>query len=88
LVTVSDEEDGWRDPERADDSVVPSNVRRVARLEEQQLRTRSTSERIAGSVTRAAGTATFAITHLVWFIVWMDETRPDAPDASAGAPGR
>jgi uncharacterized membrane protein len=83
LVTVSDEEDGWRDPERADDSVVPSNVRRVARLEEQQLRTRSTSERIAGSVTRAAGTATFAITHL-----WIDETRPDAPDASAGAPGR
>jgi uncharacterized membrane protein len=70
FVTVTDA-DGWRDPECADDSVVPPNVRRVARLEEQQLRARSTSERIAGALTQAAGTATFAITHLVWFIVWI-----------------
>jgi uncharacterized membrane protein len=71
FVAVTVEEGGWRDLDCTDDSVVPSNVRRVARLEEQQLRARSTSERIAGSLTRAAGTATFAITHLVWFIVWI-----------------
>ena len=50
---------------------MPSNVRRVASLEERQLRARSTSERIAGALTQAAGTATFAVAHLVWFIVWI-----------------
>lgn len=71
LVTVTDAGGGWRDPEWAGDSVVPSNVRRIASLEAQQLRARSTSERIAGTVSQAAGTATFAITHVVWFIVWI-----------------
>ena len=47
FVTVTDAEDGWRDPECAEGSVVPSNVRRVASLEERQLWARSTSERIA-----------------------------------------
>ena len=71
LVTVTDAQGGWRDLEWADKSVVPSNVRRIASLEEQQLRARSTSERIAGTVSQAAGTATFAVTHVVWFIVWI-----------------
>lgn len=71
LVTVTDAQGEWRDLEWADKSVVPSNVRRIASLEEQQLRARSTSERIAGTVSQAAGTATFAVTHVVWFIVWI-----------------
>jgi len=54
-----------------DESGPPPNVQRVAKLEEEQLRARSISERIAAAVTRAAGTATFAIAHLVWFTVWI-----------------
>jgi len=48
-----------------------SNVQRVAKLEDDQLSARSTGERIAGMVTRAAGTSAFAVAHLVWFTVWI-----------------
>jgi uncharacterized membrane protein len=53
------------------DSQVLANVRQIARLEEQQLQARSASERLAGAVTRAAGTAVFAVAHLVWFVSWI-----------------
>jgi uncharacterized membrane protein len=53
------------------DSQVLFNVQQIARLEEQQLQARSASERIAGAVTRAAGTAFFAVAHLVWFASWI-----------------
>jgi uncharacterized membrane protein len=70
--TVADGEDWWRDVANpADDSGLPPNVGRIAKLEEEQLRARSISERIAATVTQAAGTAIFAIAHLVWFIVWI-----------------
>jgi uncharacterized membrane protein len=52
-------------------SLEGDNVRRIAKLEEEQLRARSTGERIAGAVSRAAGTSAFAIGHLVWFTVWL-----------------
>ena len=55
----------------AHDSHVSLNVRQIARLEEQQLHARSASERIAGAVTRVAGTAIFAVAHLVWFASWI-----------------
>ncbi len=62
----------WPDVASAtDESGLPLNVQRVAKLEEEQLRARSISERIAAAVTRAAGTATFAIAHVVWFTVWI-----------------
>lgn len=64
--------DRWPDVTSAtDESGLPLNVQRVAKLEEDQLRARSISERIAAAVTRAAGTATFAIAHLVWFTAWI-----------------
>jgi uncharacterized membrane protein len=47
------------------------NVGRVARLEAEQIDARSVTERIAGVVTRAAGTAVFAIAHFVWFTAWI-----------------
>lgn len=53
------------------DSQVLVNVRQIARLEEQQLHARSASERLAGAVTRAAGTAVFAVAHIVWFASWI-----------------
>jgi uncharacterized membrane protein len=47
------------------------NVEQIARLEAEQIRARSLTERIAGVVTRAAGTATFAVGHVVWFAAWI-----------------
>jgi uncharacterized membrane protein len=47
------------------------NVEQVARLEAEQIRARSLTEQIAGVVTRAAGTATFAVAHVVWFAAWI-----------------
>jgi uncharacterized membrane protein len=47
------------------------NVAEIARLEEEQIRARTVTERIAGVVTRAAGTAAFATVHLVWFAAWL-----------------
>ena len=47
------------------------NVAQIARLEADQIRSRSLTERIAGTVTRAAGTAVFAIAHLAWFAAWI-----------------
>lgn len=47
------------------------NVEQVAKLETQQVHARTLTERIAGAVTRAAGTATFAVAHLAWFLSWI-----------------
>jgi uncharacterized membrane protein len=58
----------WRRPAR--DSI-RRNVGRIARLEAEQIEARSVTERIAGVVTRAAGTAAFAIVHLAWFAGWI-----------------
>jgi uncharacterized membrane protein len=58
-------------PPPAPESAVLANVRRIASLEEDQLRARTLSERIARVVTRAAGTATFAVAHFVWFVAWI-----------------
>src|SRR3981189_2146592 len=58
-------------PGAADHSLPIDNVRRIAKLEEQQLQARSAGERVAGAVSRAAGTSAFAIAHLVWFTVWL-----------------
>jgi uncharacterized membrane protein len=58
-------------PRSAVESAVQVNVRRIARLEEDQLRARSLSERIAGAFMRAAGTASFAVAHVVWFVAWV-----------------
>src|SRR5882724_12225643 len=55
----------------ADHSLPIDNVRRIAKLEEQQLQARSAVERVAGIVSWAAGTSAFAIAHLVWFTVWL-----------------
>ncbi|HWN42934.1 MAG TPA: DUF1003 domain-containing protein [Thermoanaerobaculia bacterium] len=53
------------------ESHVLVNVNQIARLEEQHLHVRSASERLAGAVTRAAGTAVFAVAHLMWFASWI-----------------
>lgn len=47
------------------------NIRQVAKLEEGHLQRQSWAERLAGLVTRAAGTAAFAVAHLVWFVGWL-----------------
>ena len=55
---------------RPADSIV-RNVAQIAKLESEQINGRTVTERIAGTVTRAAGTAAFAIVHLVWFVSWI-----------------
>jgi uncharacterized membrane protein len=47
------------------------NVEQIAKLEGEQLERRTLSERVASAVTRAAGTATFAVGHMVWFAGWI-----------------
>ena len=42
-------------PGAADHALPTDNVRRIAKLEEQQLQARSAGERVAGAVSRAAG---------------------------------
>jgi uncharacterized membrane protein len=47
------------------------NVEQIAKLESEQVQNRSVTERIAATITRAAGTATFALAHLAWFVGWI-----------------
>jgi uncharacterized membrane protein len=58
-------------PQHGVSDFIGRNVEQIARLEAEQIRGRSLTERIAGAVTRAAGTATFAVIHLVWFAGWI-----------------
>lgn len=50
---------------------VTRNIAQIVKLEEQQIRARSFTARVAHTVTRAAGTAPFAIAHLAWFAAWI-----------------
>ena len=47
------------------------NVEQIARLEAEHLLHRSLAERAAGVLTGAAGTATSAVLHVVWFAGWI-----------------
>jgi uncharacterized membrane protein len=48
-----------------------SNVARVAKLEADALGARSLGARCARGLIRVAGTTTFAVVHLVWFVAWI-----------------
>jgi uncharacterized membrane protein len=52
-------------------AVIEKNVEQAAKLEAEQLHAPSISERMAGAVTRMAGTASFAVAHLLWFLGWI-----------------
>ena len=56
-------------------AAIDRNLGHVAKLEAAQIEARSLAERIAGVVTRVAGTATFAIIHVVWFAGWIRQQR-------------
>ena len=47
------------------------NVERVAKLEADALGARSVGARCAAALIRIAGTTTFAVVHLVWFVGWI-----------------
>ena len=47
------------------------NVARVAKLESDALGARSLGARCATGLIRVAGTTTFAVVHLVWFVAWV-----------------
>ena len=71
--TVGRSTTGGRPPRAAGavPSAAASNVRRVAELEAEALRARSLGERLAAALMAAAGTATFALVHVIWFVVWI-----------------
>ena len=62
---------GTRSRRRPSVDSIGRNVGRIAKLEAEQIEARSVTERIAGLVTRAAGTASFAMIHLAWFAGWI-----------------
>jgi uncharacterized membrane protein len=47
------------------------NVRAVADLERQAFHQRSALERVTDGVTQAAGSGTFIIVHVLWFVAWI-----------------
>lgn len=47
------------------------NVQIVARLEQEALRQRTLAERLSDVLTRAVGSLTFVILHLLWFAGWV-----------------
>jgi uncharacterized membrane protein len=49
---------------------VLKNVEAVVRLEERQLRHRSTADRIADAIADFSGTLSFVLLHLAWFALW------------------
>lgn len=56
---------------RPSDPAIARNVAQIAKIEEAQIQARSLTERLAHAVTKAAGTAAFAITHVAWFGAWI-----------------
>jgi uncharacterized membrane protein len=58
-------------PEDCPPDTASSNVARVAKLEADALGARSLGARCARGLIRVAGTTTFAVVHLVWFVVWI-----------------
>lgn len=48
-----------------------SNIRKMARFEEEALLKRSTAEKLSDRFTSAAGAGGFALLHLVWFAGWI-----------------
>jgi uncharacterized membrane protein len=50
---------------------VSDNIQAIIRLEEEQERGRSPSDRLADAIASFAGTVLFVVIHLVWFGAWM-----------------
>lgn len=48
-----------------------ANIETVARLEEEFLEQRSLTDRIGDAVGGFAGSMTFVLVHLVWFVMWL-----------------
>ncbi len=49
---------------------VLENIRAIIRMQEEQDRERSATDRIADAIGTFAGTVTFVALHLLWFAVW------------------
>lgn len=51
-------------------SVLRENIRAISELEQRALHQRSAADRLSDAITRATGSAPFALFHVVWFSVW------------------
>ena len=52
-------------------SVLRENIRAIAELEQRALHERSAADRVSDAISRATGSAPFAVFHVVWFGVWL-----------------
>ena len=50
--------------------VLRENIRAIADLEQRALHQRTAADRMSDAISRATGSAPFALFHLVWFGVW------------------
>ena len=51
--------------------VLHKNIRAIAELEQRAIHQRGPADRVSDAITRATGSASFAIVHLVGFAVWL-----------------
>ena len=51
-------------------SVLRENIRAIAELEQRALHQRSAADRLSDAISRATGSASFALFHVGWFGVW------------------
>jgi uncharacterized membrane protein len=58
-------------PGAVGDPVVAKNVATIASIEEEARRSAGVSQRLAGVITRLAGSMLFVWLHVVWFSVWL-----------------
>jgi uncharacterized membrane protein len=47
-----------------------TNIETAARIEQEFLETRTTSERLADAIGTFVGTLNFVLVHILWFIIW------------------
>ena len=57
-----------RDAEHS--TVLRQNIRAIADLEERALHQRTAADRVSDAISRATGSAPFAVGHVVWFTAW------------------
>lgn len=57
--------------ERRQGTVLRKNIRDIAELEQRALHQRSTADKVSDSVNRTTGSASFAMFHLTFFLLWI-----------------
>lgn len=54
-----------------EDTVTDKNIKAIASLEKRAAQSHTYGERVAGKITRIAGSVLFVVIHTVWFALWI-----------------